>query len=66
MKMNIKEKRIAKNLTQRQLGDLLGIAEGNYRKLENNHAKSISFTHIQALCKLFECTPNDIFQLDDD
>jgi len=48
--------------SQRDLGDLLGIAEGNYRRLENGHAKSISFDTVNKLCAFFNCTPNDILE----
>jgi DNA-binding Xre family transcriptional regulator len=52
--------------SQRVLGDLLGIAEGNYRRLENGHAKSISFDAIDKLCGFFNCTPNDILEYKND
>ncbi|MGI8500682.1 MAG: helix-turn-helix domain-containing protein [Hassallia sp.] len=48
--------------SQRDLGDLLEIAEGNYRRLENGHAKSISFDAVNKLCAFFNCTPNDILE----
>jgi DNA-binding Xre family transcriptional regulator len=49
--------------SQRELGDLLGIAEANYRRLENGHSKSISFDAIAKLCTFFKCTPNDVFEV---
>ncbi|NJL78624.1 MAG: helix-turn-helix domain-containing protein [Richelia sp. SM2_1_7] len=54
------------NPSQRFLGDILGIAEANYRRLENGHAKSISFDAIDKLCKFFGCTPNDILEYAND
>ncbi len=36
--------------TQRQVADLLGITESNYRKLENSRIKSISLDTIDFLC----------------
>lgn len=48
--------------SQRELGDLLGVAEANYRRLENGHAKSISFEAVNRLCAFFNCTPNDILE----
>lgn len=52
--------------SQRDLGDLLGVAEGNYRKLENGHTKSISFEALDKLCAFFNCTPNDLFEYSSD
>ena len=48
--------------SQRALGDFLGIAEGNYRRLENGYAKSIAFETIDKLCSFFNCTPCDILE----
>lgn len=36
--------------SQRELGDLLGITKGNYRRLENGKAKSINFDAVDKLC----------------
>lgn len=61
--VKIKELRLSKNLTQRQVADLLGVTESNYRKLEANKVKLISLKAIYILCKAFSCTPNDLFEL---
>lgn len=63
VKMAIKELRLASNKTQRELAVVLGITETNYRKLENNHVKSISFETIQFLCKYFDCGIQDIIEV---
>ena len=47
------------NPSQRVLGDVLGIAEANYRRLENGIAKSMTFEAIEKLCNFYDCTPND-------
>lgn len=52
--------------SQRALGDVLGVAEDNYRRLEIGKAKSISFEAMNKLCKFFNCTPNDIFDYTND
>jgi DNA-binding Xre family transcriptional regulator len=62
-KVKIRELRLGNNLTQRQVADLLGVTESNYRKLESNRVKSISLVTIYILCKAFSCTPNDLFEL---
>ena len=68
MKVRLKELRESHPDTpsQRTLGDLLGIAEGNYRRLENGHAKSITFDALDKLCKFFGCMPNDILEFSND
>jgi putative transcriptional regulator len=52
--------------SQRVLGDVLGIAEANYRRLENGYAKSISFDALNRLCNFFNCTPNDLLEFEND
>ena len=49
--------------SQRSMGDLLGIAESNYRKLETNGTSTISFEAIDILCRFFECGPGDLFEV---
>jgi DNA-binding Xre family transcriptional regulator len=61
--VKIKNLRSDKGLTQRQIADAMGITETNYRKLENNNVKSISYETLEFLCKYFNCTPNDIFEV---
>ena len=63
VKLKIKELRIDKGLSQRQLADMLGVTEGNYRRLENNQLKQISFETIGFLCEFFNCTTEGIFEL---
>lgn len=68
LKIKLKELREKhpSNPSQRVVGDYLGIAEGNYRRLENGYAKSISFESIEKLCKFFSCTPSEIMEYSDD
>ncbi|MBC1238505.1 helix-turn-helix transcriptional regulator [Nostoc sp. 2RC] len=61
--IKIRDIRLSKNLTQRQLADAIGVTESNYRKLESNRVKSISLDTLYTLCKTLECTPNDIFEV---
>ena len=49
--------------SQRELGDYLGIAENNYRNLENNKSKTISFEAITKLCEFFKCEPGELFKV---
>lgn len=63
--IKIREIRLTKKLTQRQLADAIGVTESNYRKLESNRVKSISLDTLYTLCKTLECTPNDILEVID-
>jgi putative transcriptional regulator len=47
------------------MGDYLGITESNYRRIEYNQIKSISLNAIATLCKVLNCTPNDLFEIDE-
>lgn len=47
--------------TQRSMGDLLGITETNYRKLEIGYTKTISLEAMDKLCDFFKCDPGDLF-----
>ena len=52
--------------SQRALGDVLGIAENNYRNLEKGKVKSITFIQLEKLCEFFKCNTNDIFEYIED
>ena len=47
--------------TQRYMGDLLGITESNYRKLETGYTKTVSLEIMDKLCEFFKCEPGDLF-----
>ncbi len=63
VKIKVKQLRQNTKYTQRQIADLLGVTESNYRKLENNRIKSISLDTIDFLCTFFKCNPNDVFEI---
>ena len=48
--------------SQRTLGDVLGIAEANYRNLENGKSKTVSLEALDRLCKFFDCTHVELFE----
>lgn len=62
VRLKIKKLREDKGLSQREIADMLGVTEGNYRRLENNRVKNISIETIDFLCKFFSCTPDGIFE----
>jgi len=43
----------------------LGMSWQNVDKMVNNKTKSISYTTIDTLCQVFQCTPNDLFEITD-
>ena len=57
VKLKIRELRLnhPNKPTQRYMGDLLGMTESNYRKLESNVLESVKFDHLNRLVKFFNC-----------
>ena len=39
----------------------LGMSYQNFSKMINNETKSIQYENIDAMCQIFECTPNELF-----
>ena len=44
----------------------MGMSWQNVNKMVNNKTKSISYSTIETLCQLFQCTPNDLFEITED
>jgi len=44
----------------------MGMSWQNVDKMVNNKTKSINYSTIEALCQLFQCTPNDLFEISED
>lgn len=40
----------------------LGMSYQNFSKMINNGTKSIRYENIEAMCLLFNCTPNELFE----
>ncbi len=38
----------------------LGMSYQNFSKMVNNETQSIRYENIDAMCQLFNCTPNDL------
>jgi putative transcriptional regulator len=47
-----------------QLSELTGITRNTLTKLKNNDSKGVNFETIETLCKFFNCSINDLFQLE--
>ena len=41
----------------------MGMSYQNFSKMINNQTKSIRYENIEALCDIFNCTPNDLFEI---
>lgn len=44
----------------------LGMSYQNFSRMINNQTQSIRYDNIEALCSIFNCTPNDLFIMTDD
>lgn len=44
----------------------LGMSYQNFRRMINNETKSIQYENIDALCQIFNCTPNELFKMTDE
>lgn len=41
----------------------LGMSYQNFSKMINNQTKSIKYENIETMCLLFNCTPNELFEI---
>ena len=44
----------------------LGMSYQNFNKMLNNETQSIKYETLDALCSIFNCTPNDILKYEPD
>lgn len=49
--------------SQRAMGDLLGITESNYRKLESNRLLSVKLEHLEKLISFFNCEIAELIEV---
>ena len=54
------------NRTKYWLYKQLGMSYQNFNKMLNNETKSIRYENIEIICRLLECSPNDLFEITDD
>lgn len=64
IKLRVQELIKAKGITKYALYKQLGMSYQNYNKMINNETKSIRYEMIEALCVIFDCEPNDLFEYD--
>ena len=52
--------------TKYWLYNQLGMSYQNFSRMINNETKSIQYENIDALCQIFNCTPNELFKMTDE
>ncbi len=55
-----------KGKTKYWLYKQLGMSYQNFSRMINNETKSIQYENIDALCQIFNCTPNELFKMTDE
>ena len=63
IKLKVLELLDKKGKTKYWLYKQLGMSYHNFSRMINNQTKSIRYENIETLCLLFECTPNELFEL---
>jgi len=60
---NLKEARKFKGLTQKEVAAKLNMTQQQYSRFENG-VFELNYEQILSLCKLYEITPNELFNLE--
>ncbi len=66
IKLRVIELLEKKGVTKYWLFKQLGMSYQNFSRMINNETKSIRYENIEALCQIFECTPNELFEITDE
>lgn len=66
VKKLLKEKKRTKYWLFNMLNNVGNISYTNFNNLVENKTKSIKYSNIEKLCKILDCTPNDLFEITDD
>lgn len=62
----LKEKKKTKYWLFNMLNNIGTISYTNFNNLVENKTGSIKYSNIEKLCKILDCTPNDLFEITDD
>lgn len=65
MKLNVKDIMSQKGINKNQIAKLVQIGYPAACKIYNGETTKISFDTLDAICRVLECTPNDILVSDD-
>lgn len=60
--IELKEILKQRNMTSKDLVQIIGITESNLSILRSGKAKAIRFSTLDAICKALDCTPGDILK----
>ena len=66
VKKLLKEKKKTKYWLFNMLNNIGTISYTNFNNLVENKTGSIKYSNIEKLCKILDCTPNDLFEITDD
>lgn len=44
----------------------LGMSYQNFSRMVNNQTRSIQYENIETMCRLLDCTPNELLKITDD
>jgi len=61
---NIKQARKDKGYTQKEIGAILHMTQQQYSRFENGIFE-LNYEQILKICKLYEITPNELFQIEE-
>ena len=65
MKLNVKDKMIEKKINRNQFAKLVQIGYPAACAIYDGSTTRISFDTLESICRVLNCTPNDIFISDD-
>ena len=65
VKKLLKEKKRTKYWLFNMLNNVGNISYTNFNNLVENKTKSIKYSNIEKLCKILDCSPNDLFEITD-
>lgn len=66
MKLSIKNKLGEKNISRYELAKRIGVTYPTIDKIYKGESTAIKLKTLQKLCKVLDCTPNDILVFDKD
>lgn len=66
MKLRLYEILKEKGKTKYWLYIRLGLSYQNFNKIMNNETSGIKFKTLETLCEVLDCTPNDLFDINNE
>lgn len=60
MKVSLKAARVNANMTQKEVGEILGVSKDTIKLIEKGK-RSVKVVEFDMLCQLYKCTRDDIF-----